>query len=121
MAFFEDFRIALDKAIRECKGLEVSELRAKGDEIVRDLLIVPLSKVDKRMKALKRNLILDTLMLTGSLAATFLTGGNTLTAAAALLVTKQTISDYKSQKTQEDQIKEMPSFFYWDITKKHRK
>jgi hypothetical protein len=120
-AAFEEFRIALYKALSECKGLGVVELKAKGDEIIRDFLIAPISKIDSRLRALKRNLFLDALMLTGSLVATFLTGGNTLTAAAALLVTKQTISDYKSQKVQEDQIKELPSFFYWDITKKYRK
>ncbi|MCX5903376.1 MAG: hypothetical protein NTV89_07870 [Proteobacteria bacterium] len=119
VAFYE-FRVALRKALKEigCAGRQLNQ--EEIDVVVRDILLLPLTKVEARMKALRRNVFVDGVMLAGTLAATLLTGGNTLTAAAGLLVAKQTMTDYKAQKADEDKMKESPGFFYWDVTKKAR-
>ncbi|MBN2034825.1 MAG: hypothetical protein JW836_16285 [Deltaproteobacteria bacterium] len=119
LAFYE-FRVALRKALKEidCAGRQLNQ--EEIDDVVRDVLLLPLSKVETRMKALRRNVFVDGVMLAGTLAATLLGGGNTLTAAAGLLVAKQTMADYKEQKADEDKIRESPGFFYWDVTKKAR-
>jgi hypothetical protein len=119
-AAFYEFRLALGTALKEigCQGRQLDQ--AEIDEVVRDVLLGPLSKVETRMKALRRNIFIDAIMLAGTLVATFLSGGNTLTAAAGLLVAKETIADYKAQKAEKDRVKESPGFFYWDVTRKAR-
>ncbi len=120
-AAFEEFRAALGKAFNSIeRGPEV-DLQARVDEVVRDMLLAPVARIEARMKSLRRNLFLDALMLSGTLGATILTQGNTLTTAAALLVARQTLSDYKSQKAEQDKIRESPGFLYWEATRHSRK
>jgi hypothetical protein len=120
-AAFEEFRTALDKAFRAVEGCSETGLQARADEVVRDVLLAPVARIEARMKALRRNLFLDALMLAGTLGATIITQGNTLTTAAALLVARRTLSDYKSQKSQQDRIRESAGFLYWEATKHSRK
>ncbi|MGA2401501.1 MAG: hypothetical protein ABSG91_07315 [Syntrophobacteraceae bacterium] len=120
-AAFYDFRTALGKAFKAVESCSAAELQAQADEIVRDVLIAPVARIEARMKSLRRNLFLDALMLAGTLGATILTQGSTLTTAAAMLVMKQTLSEYKSLKSEQDKIKESASFFYWEATKQSRK
>lgn len=118
---FEEFRTALDKAFRAVEGCLEAELQARADEVVRDVLLAPVARIEARMKSLRRNLFLDALMLAGTLGATILTQGNTLTTAAALLVASKTLSDYKSQKSEQDKIRGSAGFLYWEATKQSRK
>lgn len=120
-AAFTEFRAALDRAFKDVNSHSGPGLQARADEIVRDVLLAPVARINSRMTSLRRNLFLDGLMLAGTLCATILTSGNTLTTAAALLVAQRTLSDYKSQKSEEDRIKESPGFFYWEATRKTRK
>jgi hypothetical protein len=120
-AAFEEFRAALDKAFSSVKGSSDTELQSRVDEVVRDLLLKPIAQIESRMKSLRRNLFLDGLMLSGTLAATILTQGHTLTTVAALLVANKTLGDYKAEKIVQDRIRESPGFLYWEVTRHARK
>jgi hypothetical protein len=116
-AAFADFTVALDKAFDEIEALpRTADFQVRVEEIYRDLLLSPLANISRQMKILKRNLFLDAMILVGSLSATFITQGNNLVTAAAILAAAKVAEMYKLDKAQEDEIKQLPSFFYWDAT-----
>jgi hypothetical protein len=117
-AAFAEFTSAMDKAFREIEALpDSSEFQSKVNEIYRDLLIAPLSGIERRMKILRRNLFIDAAVLLGSLAATFITKGSTLVTAAALVAASEIAKMYKQEKAEEDKVQQLPSFFYWEVIK----
>lgn len=114
---FEEFRRALEEAFKEIDALPyTTEYQARVDEVTRDLLIVPLARVNKEMQTLKRNLVIDAGIIVGVLTATFVSGGKTLLTAAAIAAVAAAVKMYKDEKTREDEIKQTPSFFYWQVT-----
>jgi len=118
---FEEFRIALDKAFKAIKEEAHSPIFQKRvDEITRDLLHLPLLKIDQQMETLKRNLSLTGSLSLGTLFATVLTQEKTLIGAAILLAGTKLIDLYKQNKEQEDKIKQLPSYFYWQVTRRAR-
>ncbi len=118
-AAFMEFVTAMDKAFSEIEALPDSpEFQNRVNDIYRDLLIRPLADISRQMNILKRNLFLDALILVGSLAATFITQGNTLVTAAAILASTKMAEMYKQDKAKEDEIKQFPSFFYWEATQR---
>lgn len=120
-AAFEEFRIALDKAFKEIDALPDSpEFQKAVDEVCRDLLLLPLARIEQQMKVLRRNLFLDAAVLVGSLVSTIITQGNTLVSAAAIYATTKALEMYKKDKAGEDKIRQLPSFFYWEVTRKTR-
>jgi hypothetical protein len=120
-AVFEEFGIALDKAFKEIDALPDSpEFQKAVDEVCRDLLLLPLARIEQQMKVLRRNLFLDAAVLVGSLVSTIITQGNTLVSAAAIYATTKALEMYKRDKAEEDKIRQLPSFFYWKVTRKGR-
>ena len=49
------------------------------------------------------------------------TVGNTIVTAAAIAAAAYALEKYKADKSQQDEIKRMPSYFYWDVTRKARR
>ncbi len=116
---FEEFRIALDKAFREIDSLpQTQEFQNRVSEVYDDLLIAPIANIQRQMKILQRNLFLSAAILLGSLAATFVTQGNTLVTAASIYAATEVAKMYKEEKAEEDKIKQLPSFFYWELTRR---
>ena len=118
---FEDFRIAMDQAFGEIAGLPGSQaFQRQVDEISRDLLSRPIEKIERRMKALRRELALDAAKLVaGSLSSTIVTQGNTLAAMALAFVLGLDL--YRKAKSADDEIRRLPSFFFWDVTRRGRR
>ena len=118
-AAFAEFEFAMNKAFSEIKDLpHTQEFQKKVEEIYGDLLVAPLANISRQINILRRSLFLDALILVGSLSATFITQGNNLVTAAALLAAVKVVEMYKLDKAKEDEIKQLPSFFYWDATQK---
>jgi hypothetical protein len=119
---FEEFRRALEKAFKEIDALpSTTEYQSRVDEVARDLLTVPLARVDKRMQTLKRNLLIEAGIILGGLTTTFVVSGDptlltTATGAAIVAALKM----YKGEKAKEDEIKQTPSFFYWQVTRNNK-
>jgi len=117
-AAFEVFRVAMDKAFSEIDALPQSQkYQDQVNELYRDLLIAPLAKIEREMQILKRSLFIDATILAGSLVATFITQGNSLVTAATILAVTEALKMYKQDKTEEDKIKQLPSFFYWELVR----
>jgi len=72
------------------------------------------------MLHLKRNLFIDASIVIGSLVATFVTQGNTMVTSAALVASTMALEKYKEDKDKEDSVKQLPSFFFWDLTHENR-
>jgi len=120
-AAFEEFRAALDHAFKEIDALPDSpEFQKQVNEVSRDLLLLPLARIERRMRILKRNLFLEAAILVGSLLSTIITRGNTLISAAAIYAATEALKMYKRDKAEEDKVRELPSFFYWELTRKRR-
>jgi hypothetical protein len=114
---FEEFRLALDQAFIKVDDVsDSSDFQKEIDMIFRDLLQMPLLRVEEQMNSLKRNLFLSSTLLVGSLVGTIVTGGNTLVTASAILAATQSIKMYKETKQEEDKLKRLPSYFYWQAT-----
>ncbi len=116
---FEEFRSAMNKAFKEIEATPQSaKFQDRVTEVYHDLLTSPLTKIDQEMKVLKRNLFLDSVILLGSLGATFVTQGNTILTAATIYAATKVAETYKLEKAEEDKVKQLPSFFYWELTRK---
>ena len=119
-AAFNDFRVALDKAFREIDSLEGQERQRRLDEIVRDIIHAPLSRIDRRMSGLHRDVFIDAVLAVGTLVTTCISGGSTLLTLATIAAAAKALESYKKDKADQDKIREHPSFFYWEVTKAAR-
>lgn len=123
---FAEFRVSLEKAFEEIYKLPGSEdLQKHVDEVVRDLLLMPVMRIERQMNSLQRNLFPDSLLLIGSLVATVLSAGS-IPATSILLLTAATaankiVETYKQNRSEQDKIQQIPGFFYWDVTRNARK
>ena len=120
-AAFNDFRVALDKAFREIESLGDEERQRTLDEIARDIIHAPLARIDKRMNSLSRDVFVDAALAIGTLVTNFVSGGNTLLTLAFVAAAAKALESYKKDKSDQDKIREHPSFFYWEATKGARK
>lgn len=113
---FEEFRLALGDALKQARSTEDSvEFQRELDEISQDLLRLPMERVEQEMNNLKRNLRISTAIPIGLLTATLISQGNTVISAALILSAVEALKQYKQDKVQEDRIKQMPGFFYWQL------
>lgn len=83
--------------------------------------VCPIVKIDQQMKRFHKKLIPGSIVLMGSLAATLVINGNTLAAAPAIVASagygiSEIVKAVQERKEQQVHIKELPSFFYWDVT-----
>ncbi|MFH1920081.1 MAG: hypothetical protein ABIP48_09380 [Planctomycetota bacterium] len=120
-ASFQEFRIAFDKAFSELDSIEEGQRQKRIDELVRDVIQAPVSRIDKRLQSLHRNVLVDSVLAIGAFASTILSGGNTLIGIAALATAAKAADSYKKAKAQEDALREESSFFYWEATKDARR
>jgi hypothetical protein len=118
-AAFEEFRSAMNKAFKEIESLpRTEEFQERITEVYRDLLVTPIVRIERQMGILKRNLFLSGAILLGSLAATFVTEGETLLTVATIYAATEYAKVYKQVKAEEDKVRQLPSFFYWELARK---
>ena len=119
---FEDFRCAYNKAMREINLLSSpQEVQARIEELTRDLLRVPLARIDQRMRQLRPTLFPGAAIFAGTLLSTLLLQGSPLLAegtivGGAIWGGTEVLKAQKAQQEQLAQTKELPSFFYWELT-----
>lgn len=119
---FSEFREALEKAFAQIGDIaDENDLQEKIDEVVRDVLYLPLKKIDNQVESFKRSLALDSAILLGTLSTTIFTGLNPLSITASALAAGKALETYKKNKEEEDKLKQLPSFFYWDLTRNTRR
>jgi len=121
---FEGFRDALDTALKEVTSLsDPDDIQRQIDEVTHDILARPIAKIDQQIKRFHKKLIPGSIVLTGSLIAKLVINGNTLAAAPAIVASAgygvaEIVKAVQEQKEQRERIKELPSFFYWNVTRK---
>ncbi len=87
----------------------------------RDLLHAPVAKIDAKTRSMHRTVFVDAALLFGTLASTFITSGNTIAATAAVAAAAIILNHYKDQNAKQDDVKELPGYFYWGVTRRSRK
>lgn len=125
---FEEFRLALMKAFQEIQGLnDQGDIQQRTDEILRDIVLIPLKKIDRQMHQFQRSLFPGAVLTLGSLATAILLSGISLTNYAYLsmagVVAGGTLFTQSAVSTRERkaQLKQLPAFFYWQATQRQRK
>ncbi|MEK6279174.1 MAG: hypothetical protein AABN95_02365 [Acidobacteriota bacterium] len=110
---FADFRLELDKQLRTLRGIiDPDELKRKTEEVFHELTEVQISRIDRKITSLKKQVLLDVVIATGSLMGAIQTGGfSVLMGAMAALHGYRSYSQYQSEK------KENPAFFLWKASK----
>lgn len=119
---FEDFRSAFNQAMREINQLSSpQEVQARIDELSRDLLRVPLARIDQCMKQLRPALFPGAAILAGTLLSTLLLQGSPLLAGGTILGGTiwggtEVLKGRVARQEHLARAKELPSFFYWELT-----
>ncbi|SDG19090.1 hypothetical protein SAMN04244560_01931 [Thermoanaerobacter thermohydrosulfuricus] len=110
---FQNFRIELEKNLRELRLIENKELLMKKLENVQhELSKVQVHEVEKKLNKIKRNTLGDVVLLTASLASTMQISGISLVGiATAVAYGIKNIMEYSSV------IKENPAYFLWKLNK----
>jgi len=119
-AAFHEFRVALEAALKEIDQLDENQFRRAVNEIGADLLHAKTANIESRLKTLQRNVFLDATLALGSLCATIVASGSTLLTAAFLTMAATATLAYKKEKEKQDEIRRLPSYFYWEATKGSR-
>jgi len=114
---FHNFRSELNSKLISIRGIEdPKELRMQLDTISYEMNTLQVRDVEKEYRKIKRTLGIDATVLTGSLLASFVTGGLTLVGAAAA-VAKGVLD---SSKYFAD-VREHNGFFLWKLNKQASK
>ena len=124
---FEEFRQALTKAFQDIQGLtDQGEIQRRSDEILHDIVLVPLKKIDQQMQRVHHSLFPEAILTLGSLSSAILLSGISLTNYAYLAVAgavasgTMTFHSYRAMQDRKEQLKHLPAFFYWNATVRGR-
>ncbi len=114
---FDNFRIELDKQLRELRQVKDAEtLKIKTENIVHELTEVQIRQLDQKITSLKKKFFAEAAIVVGSLCGAIQTGG--LTLPLALLAASQ---GYKSLTEYRMVRGENPAFFLWQVLKRGRR
>lgn len=108
---FALFRRELEKHLREVRHeTDPVRIKAKAEDLVHELRDVQLTKIDQKVRELKKGALAESIIAIGGLAGTVLTSGAsvgaTLIAAAAGC---HTYSEYR------EKVRENPAYFLWKV------
>lgn len=110
---FENFRVELDKQLRDLKLVSDPEtLRIKTENVVHELMEVQVRQIDQKLASLKKKMFSEASVTAVGLAGAIQSSG--LTLPIALLAALQ---GYKSLAEYQAQKKENPAFFLWKVLK----
>jgi len=111
---FTNFRIELEKQFRELRTVtDPREIKLRQENILHELGVVQVKKINQKLSSLKRKGFADALLLVGGLAGTVQTAGWSLLASALA-----TVSGYKSYREYKDNLTDNPSYLLWKVLKK---
>lgn len=120
---FLEFISALEKAFTQIDALSNDEnYSIEVDIILRDLLTRPIAEVEQSLKKLEKSIFRDSgLLALGTLiCSTAALSGNLFAEAVVIVLTGiiPELSNLGKYRTRHDELSHMPSFFYWDATRK---
>jgi len=115
---FEELRIAMNKAIQEIPAeTEPHEFQRQLDELSRDLLRLPLLKIQREKERLTKSIFRHSLMGVGTLGLYCI--NPMLVIPGALFTAGSLLAGiYDKSKPSQDKIRDMPGYFYWSVTHK---
>lgn len=102
------------------------EIQRRSDEILHDIVLVPLKKIDQQMQKFQHSLFPEAILTLGSLSSAILLSGISLTNYAYLAVAgavasgTMTFQSYRATQDRKEQLKQLPAFFYWKATTRGR-
>jgi hypothetical protein len=110
---FAEFRLEWDRQVTALRGIsDPEELRRRTEEVIRELTEVQVSKVDRAVAGLKKQLFIDLIISTGTFAGAIQAGGfGILGAAMAALQGYRSYAQYQNAKRAN------PAFFLWKASK----
>ena len=115
---FEEFRQAFDKAVDQIpRESDANEFQRSLDELGRDFLRLPLLKIDKQVKRLRATRIIQGVGAVGTLGLQFI---NPEMASLGLVLTSSAFAAelIEKNKSSGEAIKDLPCFFYWQVTRR---
>jgi hypothetical protein len=108
---FALFRRELEKHLRDARHeSDPEKVRAKIDDIVHELRDVQLTRVEQKVRELKRGALAESLIAIGGLAGTVLTSGTSL--AATLIAAS---AGYHTYSEYREKVRENPAYFLWKV------
>jgi hypothetical protein len=111
---FTNFRMELEKEFRELRFVtDAKELKERQQNIMHELGVVGVNKINTKLGSLRKKSILDGLIVIGGLAGGVASGGWSLLATAV-----SAASGYKSYIDYKQALNESPSYLLWKVLKK---
>ena len=111
---FTNFRMELEKEFRELRFVtDEKELKERQQNIMHELGVVGVNKINTKLGSLRKKSILDGLIVIGGLAGGVASGGWSLLATAV-----SAASGYKSYVEYKQALNENPSYLLWKVLKK---
>lgn len=112
---FQNFRVHLDKQLRELRLVEdPEELQIKAENAFHELSEVQIQAINQKMSQMRRSAgLLDGIVLMSSLSTAISTGSLTTLGLSAAAVT--IARGLKSFVDYDNQIKQNPAFFLWKV------
>lgn len=110
---FTNFRIELERNFRELRmSKDPYEIKLIQENILHELAVVQVNKIDEKFRSLKRKGMFDAAILVAGLATSVQTAGWSLLASASAMVHGgRVIADLKSE------MRENPSYLLWKVLK----
>jgi hypothetical protein len=119
---FEEFRLAMDKAITELNAIsDENAYQSKVKEIQNDLLRLPIKRVEEKMSSLKRSLFVNGTVLVGVLSTALLSDNVAAKGIGFTAALVEALKMYNENKIEEDTTKQSANYFFWNATRKARK
>ncbi len=120
---YSEFRSQLTKVLHELSAIDDEAERARrGNELVRDIIELPLQRINQANVRLRELLFINCGIAIGSLAGLLLSSQSGPLNGAALaglsvLAEVKAMEGLKEHLKQRDILKNTPGFFYWRATK----
>lgn len=110
---FTNFRIELERQFRELRLVkDPVEIKLREENIMHELGVVQVGKINQKLDSLKRRGLVDGLLLVGGLAGTVQTAGWSLIASALA-----SVNGYKSYQEYSEELRVNPSYLLWKVLK----
>ena len=111
---FNNFRINLDKHLRELRATEdITLLEKQFENAIHEITEVQLNDVNLKINHLKKQMKIDTGIMLGGLISAIQTSGFSLLASAIALA-----KGYKDWNEYYEKVKNHPAYFLWKVKNK---
>jgi hypothetical protein len=116
---YSEFRSQMTKVLHELSAIQsVTDRKRRSNELLHDLIELPLNKVNHANKRLRESLFINCGISIGSLAGLLLSSPNVpingaLLAGLCVLAEVKGLEGLKDYRASYNAIKDTPGFFYW--------